>query len=1123
MKFKHLTIHNILSIESAEIDFEGTPLADEPLFLITGETGAGKSTILDAISLALYGRAPRMSRSSRSEKFFSPLDEELPVGHISQMMRRHTGESEAILAYEGNDGRVYTASWRVRRARGRADGNLQRVVNTITDVASGTSVEKAGDLREILDATVGLTYEQFCRTSMLAQGEFTRFLYSEPNEKAEILEKLTGTEIYSEIGKRIYDIRRDKQTTYEMERQKLGKITLLTPGQREEIEGAIAQQELQVSAEIASQRHLQSALTVLQEIARTAARASELSREVERLKTQMQSDDYVQEQRLVADYRCSESARTWFRQAEQGRMILQELAEQEMGLRSDYMGLLGMTISATMAYEQLIADKSELTAKLTAHAPHVTMYERSEVIVTQLRSLEQMRKDLKQSTVALSELNTREACLKSTLLSLTTARSEHEQALEALSAQLTQLQISLAALKPEVLLEEQRALSELSTTLVGLDRLYTTVALERADLEKHIAEQAHLEEEIEVMQKNLPTLREIADSDEKVYNTARLASSEAVNSLRGLLSLGDVCPVCGQTIDHDITEHAVGAAVRPLWENWQKSKEAHDDLLSQLTIARTRKSQIDATVKDDEQRVQSSMDELTNVRATFGEDFPEDCDAVQAWYRRLDEEQRNLDQRQSEINNLQKQVDGVRTGETTHREELKHIESTLQRTELEVATTAERIQATRTSIEHTSHDLETLTQTLTTALSYPDAPELLSDTLPLLVERIEGDRADYIHLTAELSSVEDALTRLDNSLAEIRNLQSTIHALRPTWDKEVTLTSTGYSDTLHLQWRALERRLSEWQSAYTREQSVLQDMEKKLEDFVAETDGIDLQRLHILSALSVSEIAAIADKHGQLTQSLTILTGQIDEVNKNKSDAEMRKTQMQITLSAEELVAQNEQKQVLIRQLSEQISESKLRLKTDQSRREQLEEIRSCVERAAEELQRWNGLSQLFGDARGSTFRAIAQSYILAHLLHLANNYLRHFSDRYILTCSPGSLAILVTDTERGFAPQSINVLSGGESFMVSLALALALSGMSGTDQNLDLLFIDEGFGTLDSTSLSTVMDTLETLHLIGGRRVGIISHVQELKERIPTQISVQRVDPTRSVVTVRKVENNLQ
>ena len=164
-------------------------------------------------------------------------------------------------------------------------------------------------------------------------------------------------------------------------------------------------------------------------------------------------------------------------------------------------------------------------------------------------------------------------------------------------------------------------------------------------------------------------------------------------------------------------------------------------------------------------------------------------------------------------------------------------------------------------------------------------------------------------------------------------------------------------------------------------------------------------------------------------------------------------------------------------------------------------------------------MAALFGSADGKKFRNIAQSYVLRQLLAGANHYLSRLTDRYRMECLLGGLTILLRDEYQGGVKRPTSTISGGESFLVSLALALGLSSLNRKSLSVDVLFIDEGFGTLESDNLNTVMEALEKLHQIGGKKVGIISHVEGLRERIKTQIQVRRIDNSRSeILTVSLV-----
>ena len=177
-------------------------------------------------------------------------------------------------------------------------------------------------------------------------------------------------------------------------------------------------------------------------------------------------------------------------------------------------------------------------------------------------------------------------------------------------------------------------------------------------------------------------------------------------------------------------------------------------------------------------------------------------------------------------------------------------------------------------------------------------------------------------------------------------------------------------------------------------------------------------------------------------------------------------------------------------------------LKTDEENKKNLGKLIKEVNKRYAEYQKWSRMNQLIGDSKGNTFRRIAQSYVLTSLIHSANSYMKTLTDRYTLKVAPGTFVISLEDAYQGYVSRAASTISGGESFLVSLSLALALSDI-GQKLAVDTLFIDEGFGTLSGEPLQNAINTLRSLHTKSGRHVGIISHVEELQERIPIQIQV--------------------
>ena len=199
--------------------------------------------------------------------------------------------------------------------------------------------------------------------------------------------------------------------------------------------------------------------------------------------------------------------------------------------------------------------------------------------------------------------------------------------------------------------------------------------------------------------------------------------------------------------------------------------------------------------------------------------------------------------------------------------------------------------------------------------------------------------------------------------------------------------------------------------------------------------------------------------------------------------------------------------------------EERARIKAvfDNAERHSAELIRADEELSAAgaDYSRWEQLCRYLGDAEGKKFRRVAQSHLLECLINGANSYLKRLNDRYELEVYPGTFTIMVTDSYQDYARRTANTISGGETFLVSLALALALSDI-GEMRGCDTLFIDEGFGSLSGEPLDRAVATLKSLHHQVGRRIGIISHIASLREKIATQIIVER--PTGRAASLRLI-----
>jgi exonuclease SbcC len=219
----------------------------------------------------------------------------------------------------------------------------------------------------------------------------------------------------------------------------------------------------------------------------------------------------------------------------------------------------------------------------------------------------------------------------------------------------------------------------------------------------------------------------------------------------------------------------------------------------------------------------------------------------------------------------------------------------------------------------------------------------------------------------------------------------------------------------------------------------------------------------------------------------------------------------------EELKELKEQSTKIFQQATQEKTENELLLQQDENNKKRIGDLLGKINEQATVVDDWAKLNDVIGSSDGKKFRQVAQEYTLDILLGYANMHLQILSQRYLLQRIPNTLGLQVLDQDMGDEVRTVFSLSGGESFLVSLALALGLSSLSSSRMQVESLFIDEGFGSLDPATLNIAMDALERLHN-QGRKVGVISHVQEMTERIPVQIKVSKQQSGKSMVEVVSV-----
>ena len=396
-------------------------------------------------------------------------------------------------------------------------------------------------------------------------------------------------------------------------------------------------------------------------------------------------------------------------------------------------------------------------------------------------------------------------------------------------------------------------------------------------------------------------------------------------------------------------------------------------------------------------------------------------------------------------------------------------------------------------------------------------------------QQLKADAQDYQHHQQLLNSQQSMYSSMKALTDHLSQIQETIRQSYQSSLPEIMMNSPeNISRSTVPSPRSPESVTDEWTSLLGQVKALTGKIHDSRATVSAATE--QLQQYYRSTGKTEQTLMALSAQEGAVSiarQFVTATDSQLKSRTDAISDAQRQIDSALKALSLDDCSQLPDPQQLLAEksaigtqrdELLSRMAQTESWLKMHQDNIQKLREIEGRLAEAKQRFARWDKLYRVFG---GTRFRTLVQTYILRPLLNNANIYLRQITDRYSLTCSKDNeqLSILVLDSYNKNQVRSVTVLSGGERFMISLALSLALSSLNRPDMNVNILFIDEGFGTLDEKSLDSVMSTLEKLQEIAGqtsRRVGIISHREELDERIPVKIQVVKKGEGRSLVEVK-------
>lgn len=1136
MKLQKLTIKNLASIEDAVIDFENGPLNEESLFLICGDTGAGKTTILDAICLALYNETPRMEHAE-NEKYkdlaqsFSAKKEEIAINDSRQLMRRNTSEAWAELAFTSSNETPYTARWYVARAHRKISGAVQDVRWTLENRRTGLQINKKNEIKAEIQRAIGLTFEQFCRTTMLAQGDFTKFLQSKESEKSDILEKLTGTSIYTEIGAEIYAITKKKRTDYEEQSRKLAGIRLLTEEEIAAIREGMAVQSTEVKEKNERKAIALAKREWLKRHSELILLREQQQKVREEKQAQLLSDEYKQKEQLISEWNATTDARNLLATLNQQQRQQRLNREHAETLKASFIRLSGGTRWLGSFLKEQEEKLQRVGKYLQEHLPLLPMFEQSQSIVTGLKSALDARTRIGTCNARLEKLAAKQPVKVKERTDKEADLIRKEQENRALQADIDLLNKQLEAMDRPALQEKKNNLdTERDHLLQALNALALLAEKERTLNDAKENEKA-LSTRAEECRKQQAPLQAEADNRKKSYDDIRTlydkqkeAVEEWAKEARARLAVGDTCPVCGQTIASLRKDEDFQSLLAPIRASLEVKEREYKDAEKALNNNRTESNTYGTLAEKARLSTAKALQGYNLARAdaqakcarcgagdlapTTGETLKrlqeENKQALEALSGKLAEAQAlgtrtaALQRRKDEC---QKGVDAARQAFATADSALNELKSSIAHDESLIANERENIRATMNRIAP--------------CILWQGWVEEWESTPLAFIDRLTQAAGNYRTAQEKERELQSAVALVRKELEGINVSRESVAAAFPDWSSEAATAPAMETKQPGAAWSNLNTQASALKQSITSTTEETARLQADLATFYAAHPAIDEARITFLASWSALRIEALR----------TSLQALKEEEIAASTACRLTATQLETHLSRKPEMEESESigsLETLIATLEEQITagnqsigQQKSRLEENARNIDRTREEKLRADRLREEYLKWDRLCRHFGDERGKTFRNIAQSFVLKELLAGANFYLQRLTRRYELECQAGSLTILLRDFHQGGTARPACTLSGGESFLVSLSLALGLSSLSRQSLSVETLFIDEGFGTLSSDYLNTVMDALEKLHRMGGKKVGIISHVEGLKERIKAQIQVRRVDSSRSEIEV--------
>ena len=1121
MKFLQLEILNLASLDKQGgevINFEEGALGESTIFSIVGPTGSGKSTLLDAICLALYNRAPRYPRKkgdkNQNIEIFGAADasesNRLAPTDSRNILTRGKKEGYSKLTFLANNGSIYRAEWHVRFQRVRYE-NAKTALYKIA--RNGEEVtEEAADWNE-LPNIIGLDYDQFLRTVLIAQGSFANFLTAKENERYELLEKLIGCEeTYTNIAT---EIKKAKDQATDAYNQMAASVEAVKQNLLNDEELAQLQEEIDrlEKAEKELDSQLQAISKDLQwfeendkQIKQIAIYQTNMEQAAEAVKAmqaqilRLQLHDEVQ----PAVNQLQEVERQTQSIHEQEENILKaegNIKSQESAISESEKTLANLKEAVSKAQEQLekalpvIAEARALKTKMEAAMPNLK--EKKEALELAQKENQSAQKDVEENARNIQkwEAETEKAnlALKATQEEIAKQKQVLHEATQA-AEQAWETEKSKTAGQNIEELQSHKSAAEKKLQDV-LQAIKVVAHLDTATTEKQ-----KNEERIQVLGKRNAEIDEtlgkliieaLTQETLTLRNAYTLMVSEKWEIHRANLTEGKPCPLCGSTTHPYHTDNRQFEEATTELSQLLKAKE------NLLKLQQKEEKDLSGERKQNDgevQTLQKQQEKLSGEIATYEEEWK----ALIAQYPKIPKAEAELksllpiyenkakdaSSKLSLFNKIQKEIerltqlkDKAVKDEAAYESKASTIQNKAQENTSTCATKLAEQKALTVNLisQHKSKE-EAYEKAHQTWNSTKKEMEEWQEKYKQILNGEEPDAAEQ-----RLTAAKDEATKAADTQNE--NINKLKAELANSKGSHQTMLSQNKTMKENLQTK--EKELDLWIEEYNKQLA-----EKSIEPSLIDRNTIR-EMLH--SAEDWNAIRREKDEKEKAVASTTALYLSAEKAHQQHLEHQPAQTRDALLAIQQEYQERSQRNELIAANARMQNHQEAVKLLGDKAEALQL---------VTQEKDDWTAITDAIG-ADGKTLRKIAQCYTLSFLIAHANQEIRKFNSRYELQQVKHSLGIRVIDHDRADDIRDTTSLSGGETFIVSLGLALGLSALSSRNISFENLFIDEGFGTLDPDTLATVIDSLAMLQSSQGKKVGVISHTDTMSERITTQIRI--------------------